>query len=91
MSSEEVWVHQCHNIFIGAGLYVVVVGVNLCVAPYGYQPRQFDPLDGWPQHKIRILKVQENWLKVDMTLKNEKYNGWMPSYSLCSHPHTTCN
>lgn len=51
----------------------------------------FDPIDGWPEHNIRILKVQENWLKVDMTLKNEKYNGWMPSYSLCSHPHTTCN
>jgi len=52
---------------------------------------QFDPRDGWTEHKIRILEAQETWFKVELTIENEKKIGWMPSYNLCSHPHTTCN
>jgi hypothetical protein len=52
---------------------------------------QFDPRESWTEHEIRILAVQKSWFKVELTLEKEKKIGWMPSYNLCSHPHTTCN
>ncbi|WP_186755669.1 hypothetical protein [Echinicola salinicaeni] len=52
---------------------------------------QFDPRKGWTEHEVRVLAVQGNWFKVELTLENNTKIGWMPSYNLCSHPHTTCN
>lgn len=51
----------------------------------------FDPRNGWTEHKVRILTIQETWFKVELTIENDKFTGWMPSYYLCSDPHTTCH
>jgi hypothetical protein len=53
---------------------------------------KFDPRDGRAEHEIRILEVKGTWFHLELTInKEEKKIGWMPSYNLCSHPHTTCN
>lgn len=52
---------------------------------------QFDPRDGWSKHKVKILEVKGTWFYVELLMNNEKKIGWMPSYNLCAHPHTTCN
>jgi len=52
---------------------------------------QFDPREGWSDHEIEILEVKGTWIRVELKIDNEMKLGWMPSYNLCSHPHTTCN
>ncbi|WP_200975836.1 hypothetical protein [Echinicola sp. 20G] len=52
---------------------------------------QFDPRDGWTDHKVEVLAVQGTWFYVELSLDQKIISGWMPSYNLCSHPHTACN
>ena len=47
---------------------------------------KFDPRNYWAQYKIELLDVQGSWFRVRLTLGETKLVGWMPSFSLCSHP-----
>lgn len=40
---------------------------------------------------VKVTAISSNWLKIELDIKNETHEYWLPKEHQCSNPYTTCN